>query len=611
MPVTEDGYEKRDAEELLDVGESVFAEKADVTPELGPYSTWTAYLEAVADTLVQEQEAALGEVYNAAFPQTSHGVHLEYNAALVDLERLEGAAATGAQRFEASDPVYQDHVISEGTEVKTSNEGITFETTEQVTMPFYDGFEHLSDGEQPSQYWEGELTGWAGQSTVVHRGDRGLFSDTGDGHQRITRSSSTIRRGDTAVVWCQIQGSSTYDSFAELLYMGHVDWTDSYALRADADANSLQIRNKDGRQASANVSIPTETLLRLEVTPGLDGTHHGKVFDASGASASLLGEVMWDENSIEWYEGRIGLGASSSLVYFDDVTTRAVAVNIEATETGANTNVARGTINVMPSPPTGVNTTINPIPTGNRDLTDATGVFLRAGADEETDAELRDRLLDEGTGTQEASATAEGIIGAVSNIDTVTSVAVVENSSPSADGDGRPPHSIEVVVPSRSDTKQVARAIFEEKCATTNTVGGYAGTKVTETITSDINGQAFTITLSEATEIQVSMSLSIVVNEDYAGDRALRNRIVDYIGGVKADGSTEIGTGIGEDVRIDEVKEAISEDDGVIGFDDSETTFSPSTSTDSNGLTVIAIGDTEIAETDATESAITITKTQV
>jgi hypothetical protein len=111
------------------------------------------------------------------------------------------------------------------------------------------------------------------------------------------------------------------------------------------------------------------------------------------------------------------------------------------------------------------------------------------------------------------------------------------------------------------------------------------------------------------------MTLDIVISDSYIGDDELRNQIVRYIGGTLANGSETEGLGVGEDVRIDQLRDIVVGDDtGVIGFDQSvdgnpvETT--PSTTT-VNGLNVVEIGGTEVAQTDASDASITLNKVEL
>jgi len=179
---------------------------------------------------------------------------------------------------------------------------------------------------------------------------------------------------------------------------------------------------------------------------------------------------------------------------------------------------------------------------------------------------------------------------------------------------GLPPHSFEAVVFGGSD-KDVAEAIFEKKAVTAHDYAGVNGTAVTETVVADTNGQERDITFSRPNAINVDMTLDVVVNDNYIGDDELKDRIVRYIGGILSDGTDTVGLGVSEDVIIDNVRDVVvgADDTGVVAFDNSidgtplETTPS---STVVDGIEVIDIGAVEVAQTDATDTSITINTRQ-
>jgi hypothetical protein len=77
------------------------------------------------------------------------------------------------------------------------------------------------------------------------------------------------------------------------------------------------------------------------------------------------------------------------------------------------------------------------------------------------------------------------------------------------------------------------------------------------------------------------------------------------------DGEAVDGLSAGEDVIINELESRIQQLDGIVGVDSSDSTYTPSTVSDSNGLEVVSIGDNEVAETDGTDGSISITTTEV
>ena len=92
-----------------------------------------------------------------------------------------------------------------------------------------------------------------------------------------------------------------------------------------------------------------------------------------------------------------------------------------------------------------------------------------AGRDQETDAELRKSYADKIF--NRSSRMLESIRSAIlQNVQGVTSVAPYENDSNEWDSQGRPPHSIEIVVDG-GDSREIAEQILEKKTGGINTFG--------------------------------------------------------------------------------------------------------------------------------------------
>lgn len=147
-----------------------------------------------------------------------------------------------------------------------------------------------------------------------------------------------------------------------------------------------------------------------------------------------------------------------------------------------------------------------------RNLLDAT-----LGTDLETDAAFRQRrqenLAVQGSGTLEA------IRADILTVPGVVSAFVFENASEFTDGDGRPPHSIEVsVLTTTGDTpdaiidQAIADKIFEVKGAGIETFG-FPGAIVTKTVVDSI-GTSHTINWSRIEEIEIYADTTIVTNSD-------------------------------------------------------------------------------------------------
>lgn len=291
--------------------------------------------------------------------------------------------------------------------------------------------------------------------------------------------------------------------------------------------------------------------------------------------------------------------------------TSSVQATVRAVDGGSDGNLAANTLVVLPSPPNFVDDVTNPDPTGDPDFTDTNGTTLVVGRDEESDEELRDRA--QSTITTGGDATVDALTSAIVNeVESATSVRVYENptSNDNTGSGGLPPYSFEAVVLG-GDSTDVAQTIFETKAVSARSYGGARGTQVTETVTAD-NGQQFQLDFTRPNEVQIDMTLDLVVTDEFDGADAVRDAIVQYIGGTLSNGETVIGLGVGENVYVDRIENlATDADKGVLGIDSSGTSYTPSTTTDSNNLDVIAVNDNEVAQTDGSDGSITINTTQV
>jgi uncharacterized phage protein gp47/JayE len=162
-----------------------------------------------------------------------------------------------------------------------------------------------------------------------------------------------------------------------------------------------------------------------------------------------------------------------------------------AEETGP-VQAATGTLTIIETPVTGV-----------ASITNALDAVL--GRDTETDTQLRVRRLI--SLNRPGTATIDGIRNAVLQVADVVQVAVIENSTDTVDGDGRPPHSFEAVVSGGIDA-DVAAAIFSAKSAGIATYG-----TEDKTVT-DSQGFEHTVYFSRPVEVPVYLRATITTNTD-------------------------------------------------------------------------------------------------
>jgi hypothetical protein len=272
-----------------------------------------------------------------------------------------------------------------------------------------------------------------------------------------------------------------------------------------------------------------------------------------------------------------------------------VDVAVKARTGGVRGNVGPGAISVLRSTISGVEEVTN--------ASETTG-----GRDRENDTELRERAKDNLSSGSRASASA--LISALMDDDDVTSVTIFINDLNVANGDGQPGHSFELVVEAPDEAavlNRLAQAIADTKAAGDTSVGGYYGTAKTGTATL-VNGQTETINFSLPTGVQIYVDIDMTVTEEYAGDDAVRDSIVRYIGGVLSTGNTDDGRlSVGSDVIYGSVEYAIRDVTGVYDIN----TLEVGTSASPTGTTNISITNGEKATANATDGSITFTTSVV
>ncbi len=268
--------------------------------------------------------------------------------------------------------------------------------------------------------------------------------------------------------------------------------------------------------------------------------------------------------------------------------TAAVDIAFTAEDTGPLAGPA-GSLTEIETPVTGWDSANN--------LLDAT-----LGTDIETDAALRTRR--ESNLTVQGAATLEAIRADVLQVTGVRSCVVFENASEFTDGDGRPPHSIEVVVltttgdtPDATIDQAIADQIFASKAAGIETFG-FPGRIVTKTVT-DSTGTAHTINWTRVEEIEIYSDITVTTNTDPA------------VGPIyPTDGDTQVATAMvtqgnlllaGEDVIAELIKCQAFDVSGVTDI----TAFTIDTIASPVGTTNIAIATRQVASFDT--SRITVT----
>jgi uncharacterized phage protein gp47/JayE len=289
--------------------------------------------------------------------------------------------------------------------------------------------------------------------------------------------------------------------------------------------------------------------------------------------------------------------------------TKSVDATVRAVEGGSDGNVGSGAITVMPSPPTGVEDVTNSDPTGDPTVDDTSGDPLEVGRNRETDFELRTRILD--TDATDIGPTADGTELAVSQVDDVLSVHVETNQEDTA-VNGIDAYHTEVTVLG-GELIEIAQTLYDVMSITTlfRLQGGVNGTKESTSIYSDIVDQNITIPITRPVEVTADITIDVVHDGTYAGDVDVKDTIIEYTGGIRADDSSTTGLGLGENVLINEVENRVEDVQGVDFADltliDTNGDTNDDRTTDSDGVPVLSIGDSEVTRFDA--DAITVNTT--
>lgn len=272
--------------------------------------------------------------------------------------------------------------------------------------------------------------------------------------------------------------------------------------------------------------------------------------------------------------------------------TTSVTADVESTEGGTEYNTSSNTVIELTNSVEGVEDVTNPSP-------------IDGGKDREPDEELRERAKNQLADGSRASAPA--LVNSVSKIDGVKSVSIFINdtSDDNTGSGGLPDHSFELVIED-GNKQELGQEIMDTKAAGDTSYGGSNGTAIT--VTTDIgNGQTHDITFSRPTQVDIYVDMDISTTEEYEGDDAVRNSIVNYIGGLLASGGDDPGElRVGDDVIYTQVMAQIQNVDGVKDV----PTLYVDTVSGGTGQSNIAVASSEVATTSATDNTY-ITMTQV
>ena len=205
---------------------------------------------------------------------------------------------------------------------------------------------------------------------------------------------------------------------------------------------------------------------------------------------------------------------------------------------------AAGTITEIKTPLFGVVSAVN--------LADA-----NVGRNRESDAEARNRALQS---SANESSTLVGIFTALSNVDGVIALKVIENDTDVVDSIGVPPHSVFPIADGGSDD-DIAKALITGGVAAGI---GYAedsdipaATIVSGTYSDPITGQTFTAYWARPDDLRVYVNIKITKLSNYPadGDERVKQAISDYVGSTLT---------IGDDLYASQLYCAIQSVDGAV-----------------------------------------------
>lgn len=568
-------------DEMITNAEVAFGE--DLNPD--DASVIRAFYLPIAEFLAEQQQE-MANVLDASQLDHASGVQLDLLASLIGVTRREANAARTTLRFSRESEATQSFTVPDGTIVQTDAvDAVEFETTESTAIEQIEGFED--------------------NSLSPYNGDTGVFSiqssTTYDGSSYALEGGSTVGTiidpDNIFYEGCVFHGylNLATDTAAGYAF-GVQDEDNHYRVYADAANSELTLDVvSDGSVSNANSSnqsIPTGEWVKIKVDWRPDDELEATLFNSSGTS---LTSVTTSQGSSTYTEGGIGFfsGDATGTKYYDNLTMTAAGVPGESVSEGVDQNVATDRLTVMPNAPTGVASVTNI-------------VAAEGGSNRETDTSYRERAKEELA--EGSAATENALLSSVQKIGNPKTVDIIVNDEPSADGDGRPAHTFEVITDVDSSFyDDVAEAIINTKAAGDVPVGGYAGSKVTRSVEL-INGETKDVDFTIPTNVKIYFDVDITKDETYAGDEVLQDSIVGYVGGTL--NSTEsIGGEIstGDDVLFYQVAEAIMDVRGVVDI----TNLEFDATTTPSGTSNYAIGDGEAAIANATDGTISVTSSDV
>lgn len=231
-----------------------------------------------------------------------------------------------------------------------------------------------------------------------------------------------------------------------------------------------------------------------------------------------------------------------------------------------------------------INKAINP----DADVASVTGLeCITIGRDEESDADLRERLKSAISGA--GSCNVNAIRSALLRVPTVQFADVIENDTDAEDGDGRPPHSFECyVVGGENYLHEIGETIFKKRPVGIQTVGDKS-----VTIT-DISGNTRTVKYSNPETIRVNVRVNVKTNTSFQanGPELIQANVTNYINALGIGKSLVLNTLYSHIYKVTGVSEVVTLERST---DDGATYSSSNVTIPQFGVALCAGVDVEVA----------------
>jgi uncharacterized phage protein gp47/JayE len=219
-------------------------------------------------------------------------------------------------------------------------------------------------------------------------------------------------------------------------------------------------------------------------------------------------------------------------------------------------------------------------------------IVATGGREEETDEELRNRLLN--SGASNGSGTPNAILADVLAVTGVRAANITVNST-DAVVNGQPAHSNHVFALG-GDGQTIADALFK------NYVGlQFYGSS--SFVVNDIGGNSHTISYTPAMAVNIFVDVTLTTDNTFQTDGAVqvKDAVVKLIGGTASDGTLYTGLNMGDDVIYSRILATIMSIQGV-----EDAVLKIGTAPSPSGTTNIAITPSTVAQASADNIEVTV-----